>query len=805
MLKSYFKIAFRNLWKNKAFSAINIFGLSIGIGTCLIILLFVQHELSYDRFNKKADRIVRVVFGGHVKGEQMKEANVFPPVAQTLLNDYPEVQEATRICPGGAPLVTYNDKTFQEYSFGYADASLFSVFTLPLLAGNPATALAAPHTMVITKALAQKYFGNEDPIGKILSFKSWNTAYKITGVIDKVPENSHFHFDMFASMSSLPDAASNSWMTSNYYTYLVLPEGYDYKKLEAKLPKTVEKYMGPQIQQAMGLSLAQFRAGGNDVGIYLQPLTDIHLHSDFTNGLEPGGDIRYVYIFSAIALFMLLIACINFMNLSTATASTRAKEVGIRKVMGSLKGQLMSQFLMESVLLTAFALVLAITFVLLALPVFNHLAGKNLDLQLSSHPWFLPGLLLLGLLTSLLAGSYPAFFLSAFKPIAVLKGKISSGKRSIGLRSSLVVFQFFVSITLMVGTVVVYTQLSYIQNKKLGYEKEQVLLLPDIWMLGDKAKVLRAQLEQDPHVVSVSSSGYLPAGPSYNNNFFIYENDIAAQIKTLRYDVDENYIATLGMQLAAGRNFSKDFGGDSSSIIINETAARLLGWGNNALDKSLSHADNSGTKTTYHVIGVVKDFHFRSLHERIAPLVMTLSDYNSTLIIKTRATDLTGFISSTQKKWEALGTGTTFTYAFLDERFNNTYRAEQTTGQLLGIFAGLTIFVACLGLFGLATFTARQRHKEIGIRKVLGASVSGIVSLLSKDFLKLVGIAFIIAAPIAWYIMNQWLQGFAYRTTISWWTFVLAAMAAGIITIVTISFQAIKAAIANPTDSLKTE
>ncbi|WP_315820072.1 ABC transporter permease [Paraflavitalea speifideaquila] len=409
MIKSYLTIALRNLWRSRAFSAINVLGLAIGIGTCLIIMLFVRHELSYDRYNKKADRMVRVVFRGHVKGEQMREANVFPPVAQALVSDYPEVQEATRISFGGSPLVTYGDKTFKEKTFAYVDSNFFQVFTLPLIAGDARTALLLPNTMVITKALAIKYFGNENPIGKLLEFKDWNASYKITGLIDQVPENSHFHFDMFVSMANQQNARSTSWMQSSYFTYLVLPEGYNYKQLEAKLPATVEKYMGPQLKQAMGLSLAEFRKGGNDIGLYLQPLTDIHLHSDFTNDFEAPGDIRYVYIFSAIALFMLLIACINFMNLSTASAGKRAKEVGIRKVMGSVKGQLVGQFLLESFLLTTVALVLAVVLVQLALPIFNSIAGKNLRLELINNRWLLPGLLLLGLITGLLAGGYPAF------------------------------------------------------------------------------------------------------------------------------------------------------------------------------------------------------------------------------------------------------------------------------------------------------------------------------------------------------------------------------------------------------------
>src|SRR5665647_162125 len=626
MIKNYFKIAFRNLWRNKAFSAINIFGLAIGIATCLIIMLFVQNELSYDRYNKKADQMVRVVFRGIVEGQKMKEANVMPPVARTLLNNYPEVKQATRLQQGGSPIVVYGDKSFKEDAFAYVDPNFFIVFTLPLLEGDPKTALQQPNTIVITEAIAHKYFGNNDPLGKVLTFKDRNTSFKVTGLIDKVPVNSHFHFDFFATMENVPDATSNSFMTSGYYTYLVLDKGYDYKKLEAKLPQLVDKYIGPQLQQGMGISMAQFRQKGNDIGLYLQPLTDIHLHSDFTNDLEPEGDIRYVYIFSAIALFMLLIACINFMNLSTAGASKRAREVGIRKVLGSLKMELVRQFLIESILLTTIALVLAIIFVNLALPFFNSFSGKDLSLQFTSNPWIIPGLLLLVIITGIFAGSYPAFFLSSFKPVTVLKGKFSSGKKTLGLRSGLVVFQFFISIVLIAGTTIVYRQLTYIQNVKLGYDKNQVIVLPETWLLGKNQDAFYNEILQDPRVVNVSISGYLPAGNSYGNNFFIYPGNNQAQlVKTLRYDVDYNYLATLGMKMVYGRNFSKDFGTDSSGIIINETAAKALGLGQNALDKIVSSRDNNGSQKSYHVIGVVKDFHFKSMHELISPLVMILN------------------------------------------------------------------------------------------------------------------------------------------------------------------------------------
>ena len=806
MIKNYFKIAWRSLWRNKAFSAINIFGLALGIATCLIILLYLQNELSYDRFNEKADRMVRVVFKGTVQGGKLNEANVMPPTAQTLKADYTEVEAATRLKQAGSAVILYKNKVFKDNQTAAVDSNFFDVFTLPLIEGDAKTAMVQPNTAVLTKAIANKFFGNENALGKVFNFKNDSTNYTVTGVIEKVPVNSHFHFDVFVSMASLHDANNPSWMTSDYYTYLVLQKGFDYKRLEAKLPQVIDKYMGPQLQKAMGVTMAQYRSKGNDLGLYLQPLTDIHLHSDFAYDLSPAGDIKYIYIFSAIAIFMLLIACINFMNLSTAGASKRSREVGIRKVLGSQKAELIRQFLIESILVTAIALLLSIGIVWLALPFFNTLAGIDVSLNITANPWLVPGVLLVGLFTGVLAGSYPAFYLSSFNPVTVLKSRFKAGKNSIGLRSGLVVFQFFISIILIIGTTVVYQQLSYIQHKKLGYEKDQVVVLPGTWQLNGKQDVYRNQLLQDPRVVNVSVSSYLPAGWSNNNNFFIYPGGNAdLMVKTLRYDVDQNYISTMGMQIASGRNFSKEFGMDSSAIIINETAAKNLGWATNPLGKIVTRNDNDGTKKSYTIIGVVKDFNFKSLHEAITPLVMVLGDNSGNIIVKAKTADMPGLIAMMKKNWEGLTSEEPFDYSFLDERFNNTYMAEQKVGQLLGLFAGLTILVACLGLFALATFTAEQRIKEIGVRKVLGATIGSLVQLVSKDFLKLVLIANIIAWPLAWWAMNKWLQDFAYRINISLWVFVIAGVLAIILTIMTVGFQAIKAALMNPVTSLKSE
>ncbi len=810
MLRNYFKIAFRNLVKNKVYSFINIFGLAIGIAACLIISLFVQDELSYDRFNEKADRIARIVFKANINGGKINESFVMPPTAQALKNDYPEVQQATRLRNFGTPRILVNDKFYNEGKLALVDANFFEVFTIPFLKGDAKTALTQPYCLVLSKALAEKYFGNEDPIGKLVYSKKGNDTppFRITGVFDKIPANSHFHFDILGSLSSDTEANSTSWMTSNYFTYLLLSEGYDYKKLEVKLPAMVEKYMGPQIIQAMGMNLAQFRTKGNALGFELQKLTDIHFYSDGTNEMEAGGDIKYVYIFGAIAVFMLLIACINFMNLSTAGASKRAREVGVRKVLGSAKPELIRQFLMESILLTSFALVVAMILVPVALPIFNDLSGKNLSLSFAVNPFILIGLLAFGLLVGVLAGSYPAFFLSSFKPIAVLKGHFVGNKKSIGLRSGLVVFQFCISICLIVGTTVVYQQLSYIQSKKLGYDKDQLIVLQNSWALGKNESVFRDELLKDSRVANVTASPYRPAGPTNSNNSLAYpENNDAQIMRTLQYGIDERYIPTLGMQIVAGRNFTKGSASDSAGIIINEAAAKAFGWSKNAVGHHITRLvgdANNNRKKVYQVVGVVKDFHFKSLHESIAPLLMVYEN-NWGLIVKVKTKDVEGLLASMKNQWSQFKVEEPFTYAFMDELFSKTYIAEQKTSKILGLFAGLTIFIACLGLFGLATFTAEQRTKEIGVRKVLGANVGQIIGLLSKDFLKLIVIACVLAFPIGYWGMTQWLQDFAYRIEVEWWVFLVAGVSAILIALFTVSFQAVKAALMNPVKSLKTD
>ena len=802
MFKNYLKTSWRSIRQNKLFSVINILGLSIGIATCFIILLYVKNELSYDSYNKNEANIYRIYFKANIDGGKISESGVMPPVAATLKNDFPQVNDATRLQPQGSPKISFGDKVFKTDRYALVDPNFFNIFTLPMVEGDPATALSQPNSVVITKTTAKKYFGSKDALGQILTFND-KIPCKVTGVINDIPSNSHFHFDILGSMVGHDEAKSDSWMWGNYYTYLLLKPGANSKKLEAQFPAMVEKYMGPQIQQQMGLSLKQFRTKGNELGFALQPLNDIHLHPLTTNELEPAGNAGYVYIFGVIAIFMLVIACINFINLSTASASKRAKEVGVRKVAGSNKTQLVTQFLTESLVIAFFATCLAIAFAYLALPAFNNLAAKNLIL--SARP--VAAFILLGLLAGIIAGIYPAFYLSSFKPIAVLKGKFTGDHSNFNLRSGLVVFQFFISVALIIATVVVYQQMKYIQNKNLGYNKEQLITIPNSYALGKNEQVYKQQMLRDSRIVNATVSWYKPAGPTNSNNAMAYPagHDDEA-MRTVEYHVDEQYIPTFGMHIVTGRNFSSKLPTDSFAMIINETAAKAFGWNpNTALGKTIIRVNSSrGNNAAFHVVGVVKDFNFKSLHEPITPLLMTLEPEGG-LIFKIRTADIPGLLATMKKNWDSFNTGEPFTYAFMDDLFNKTYATEQKTGTILNLFSVLTIFLACLGLFGLATYTAEQRTKEIGIRKVLGASVSQIMRMLSKEFVKLVLIASLIAFPVAWWAMNKWLQSFAYRIDIRWWVFAVAVFAALLIALITISFQAIKAAISNPVESLRSE
>jgi len=809
MFTNYLKIAWRNLIKNKAFSIINITGLAIGLACFLLITSYVTDELSYDRFYPNAQNIYRINSDIRFGGANMHMPLSSDMAGQLMKKDYPQVENYTRIYTNNNNrLIKKNNDYINENKTANVDSTFFDVFQLPAIEGDVKHALDEPNTVVVTASTAKKYFGSTNVLGKTIEVKGdKNPFYKITGVIKDIPEDSHFHFDFFFTMRGV----NYDWgqITShNFYTYLVLKPGTNYKVFDKNFDQYVEKYVFPYASKFMNISsMADFKKAGNSIQYSLIPITKIHLYSDRTMELSPSGNIQYVYIFSAVALFILLIACINFMNLTTAYSSNRAKEVGIRKVLGTEKRNLVYQFLFESIMMVFLSLIIAIIIVRLVLPVFNNIANKEITISSLFSPYILPIIIALPFIVGLLAGSYPAFYLSSFKPIEILKGKLNLGSKSGGLRSALVVFQFAVSIILIVGTIVIYKQLNYIQTKNLGYNKDQVLVVNGISALNDNVAPFKNEVLQMPGVESGTISGYLPvSNSSRSDNTFSKESVMTSTngFDMQNWYIDYDYIKTLGMKIVAGRNFSRDFGSDSSAVIINQATAQVLGYANPVGQKVYQSQDDGKTKPLT-IIGVVKDFNFESLHQNISPLCFSLGGGAGLGIFKVHSANLSNLIAGIQNKWKTLAPGLPFNYRFLNESFDEMYRAEQRVGTLSIIFSVLAIFIACLGLFGLATFIAKQRTKEIGIRKVLGASVTSVTKMLSKDFIKLVIIACIIAIPLSYLAMNKWLQGFAYRIHISWWIFLIAGIMAILIALITVSFRAIKAAVANPVESLRSE
>ncbi len=801
MLSNYLTIAFRNLLRHKAFTAINIFGLAVGLASCLLIILFVTHEMSYDRYHANAERIYRMNLHAQMDGKDINLAYTSEPAGPALLRDCPGVEAITRIRDDGDMLVKSGNDVFKEENLAFVEQNFFSFFSIPMLKGSIEKALVAPKTVAISKTTAEKYFGENDPLGKTLSIGNLG-LFQVTAVFADIPSNTHFHFDILGSFRSVNQGTN--WLASGAHTYVAIRKDYSLSQLEAQGQELVKKYVSAEIKQFFGLSFSEFLQKGNQFSFHFQPVTDIHLKSSLDDELEANSDIKYVYIFSIIAAFILLLACVNFMNLSTAGSAGRSKEVGIRKVLGSVQTQLISQFLTESVLLTFLALVLALGFAALLLPGFNDLTGKLFTFRAIFNLPVLTGAIIASLLIGLLAGSYPAFVLSSFRPISVLKGSIQAGFRSGWLRNTLVTGQFVVSIGIIIATLVANQQLSFMQNKKVGFDKEQVLVLHDTQVLDTKLNAFKNELNGLSPVIKVSLAGYLPVGFSRKSvdGVQVRNGSRIVTHRTKGYYIDEDYLSTLGVGLAQGRNF---FPSDKSAIMINEAAARAYGFKNPIGQQvSLTGDGSQGSKQTYTIVGVVRDFHFESMHQRIAPLMMFYGGDNSQLALRIKTDDIPDLLHKIEKLWKAQ-TDNPFVYSFLNERFNAMYQSEQRIGRLFGIFAGLAVLISCLGLFGLAAFATHQRTKEIGVRKVLGASVASIVSLLLANFLKLILIAILIAAPLAGYFMNKWLQDFAYRIDLSWWIFALAGVMAISIAILTVSYQTIKAALVNPVKSLKSE
>ena len=825
MFRNNFKTAWRNLTRNKVNSMINIGGLSIAIASVIFIMMYVKDELSYDRFFKNVDHIFQVNSNFTEKGvTNTSGGNTAPAVTPTMLSMYPEIESYARIYRPGDMMVRYeaNEKNatyFTERRLMAVDSNFLEIFNYPFLQGTPANCLQKPDGVVITESTAKKYFGTENPIGKVLLFDTDKKPFTVTAVLKDIPAQSTFQFDLLAPINAYPVVKKRSWnwgwLQVNSYIKLkqnVSVDKASVAKLEAKFPVMVKERA---FDKEHGGNFDEFTKKGNKIEYGLMPFTDVHLYAipmQSPARLTSLGNIKYIYIFSAIALFIIVLACVNFMNLSTAQSVKRSKEIGIRKVLGSEKKQLVTQFLSEAMVYSIISTVLAIFLVLISLDAFNTVSGKSFNLHSILSTTTIIFILCLCVVTGLLAGMYPAFYLSSFNPIVVLKG-MKIFKNSLGnllIRNGLVIFQFTVSIALIICTMVVFRQLKYTQQRDMGLNKENVIEIANTKRLGNIEETFRRELASQPGVIDAAISGSIPTkgvfGDGYEPEATETDKPILSDLGLSSYMVDEHFIPTFKMQILQGRNFSKDFN-DSASVILNETAIKQIGW-KQPVGKYLGY---SGNNQKFKVIGVVKDFNVESFHQLIEPFALfhtsskTYGVNSSFISVRIKPGTTAASLNNIETTWKSFLPATPFDYSFLDEEFESLYRSEQRMGKVFGIFTFLSIFVACLGLFGLSIYTAERRRKEIGVRKVLGASVQNVVALLSRDFLKLVLIATMIACPVAWFAMDKWLQDFVYRVNIAWWIFIAAGSLAILIALLTISFQSIKAATANPVKSLRTE
>ena len=817
MFKNYFKVAFRNLLKRKGFSLINILGLATGMAVCLLIVLFIQSELSFDRHNEKAKDIYRVVLERSYPGRSTSYSIIPQSIGAAIKAEYPEVLESTRLfnlSGNGNFFLRIGEKTFEEKRVLAADSNFFRVFTCKMINGNAATALEKPNTVVLNESTAKRYFGTSNAVGKTFETDGNDTtlSYLVTGVVADWPDNSHFVFDMLISTNSFQFTRRPNYTGFAAHTYLLLNPKSSYTALEAKFPDVIKKYVSPEINKVFNQSWEDFQKAGNGYRYYLQPLTRIHLVSDLEAELRPNGSMAAVYIFAIVAVFILFLACINFINLSTARSVERAKEVGIRKTFGSEKRSLISQFLIESVLVSLLSMLLAFVLIILLIPAFNTISGKELTLSYFLQPSWILLLIAFVFMTGLVAGLYPAFVLSSFNPIMVLKGRFRSNRYGLALRNGLVVFQFAISVVLIIATIVVNSQMKYMLGNKLGFKKDHVIVVERTDLVNNQFAAFKNELLGISGVESASGTNTMPG----NQNFFgtTWQQVGSKSPMTGRgMVVDEDYNKTLGIELKEGRFFSKEFSTDTLSVVLNEKAVHELGLAKAIGSQLTSPTDffngPGGAVYTYTVIGVVKDFHYHSLHEPISPLVIINSKRfggrSGLMALRISGDNFTSSLARIESVWKKFVKEKPFNYYFLDRSLADQYKAEQTTQRIFTIFSGLAIFIACIGLLGLAAYATQQRTREISIRKVLGASESSIVAMLSKDFVKLVLISSAIAFPVAWWGMNKWLQDFAYRVNVGWWIFIAAGVAALLIALFTVSTQALKAAFTNPVKNLRAE
>jgi putative ABC transport system permease protein len=809
MFSNFLKTALRTIFRHKSYVIINMLGLAVGFACSLMIFLFVVHELSFDKFNDNYDRIYRLYLVGKFGETEFKGAFTAAPTARTFLEEFPEVEAAVRMQRWDEALVRIDDRYFIESNIALADSSFFRVFTLPLLMGNPDKALTLPSSVVLSEKQSHKYFGNSSAIGRHLRIGNDTTLYTVTGVMQDVPENSHFNFDILISFLSNPRANDDFWLSNSFSTYILLQNGIAPETVNNKIPGIIEKYVGPQVEKVLGLNLQAFVETGNQYGIFLQPLSEVHLNPEINADFKPANDGKYIYIFSVVAIIILIVAGINYMNLSTARSTKRAREVGMRKVVGSTRGMLVRQFMVESMLLSFLSLAIAILFVELMLPVLNNLLQLKLRVGYFENWYVIPGLVMLALLIGLFSGSYPAWFLASLRPVKVLYGKLKIGLSNTRVRSLLVVVQFSVSIWLILCSLIIYKQIQYMLNKDLGFDKEQLLVIRRAEALQKKIRPFMDEIGKMPGVLSATNSTAVPGYPNSHNGFQI-DGRPAEQIFSMWVSwVDYDFIKTYNISLTEGREFNRDFPSDSTTLIINQEAIRRFGLTEPFNTSFLLPGYNQGERTVFTVLGVARDFHFQSLQLDIQPHVFILKpdswDWAGYLTIRVDKDRIDQTVERIGKIWTSYTEDQPLQYFFLDNEFEKFYREEKRTAKIAVGFSILAVLIACLGLFGLTSFATEQRAKEISLRKVLGSSISGIVMLFTKETSFLIAISTLPAWIISYYVMDKWLQQFHYRISLSPWDFLISFAVVLMIALTTVWYRTYRAAVINPADVLKYE
>jgi len=811
MFKNYIKTALRNISRQKGYVFINILGLAIGIASSMLIAVYIFSELSYDQHHHKKDRIYRVYLDGKINNQEMLGAWTPSPMAFTVKDKFPEVEEAVRINAWDETIIRYEDRTFVEDAFIAADSTFFKVFTAPLIKGNPNTALTKPHTVVITQSTARKIFGNQPAMGKSIKVGSHETYHEVTGIMKDMPRTSHFDCNMVGSFVTSDRSSQGNWLSNNLATYLLLARNTSANQVEDKFPDLLRKNAGPILEEFLGLSFDEFLEKGNRYAYHLQPLTDIHLNPEIEGGMKPAHDKKYIYIFSVVALMLIVIAAINYMNLSTARASNRAKEVGLRKVAGSTKRMLVRQFLTESVIMAFMALILAVIIVQVLLPYFNNLINTSLTLNYIDQWYYIPVLLALALLIGLLAGSYPAFYLAAFRPTSVLSGDVKSGARNKRIRSTLVVSQFVISAALILSTIVISRQTTYMLNKDLGFDKDNLLVIRRISVLEDQIGIFKAEVNKIPGVVNSTHSTMVPGHPNNNN---AYQLESQPRDETYVFDTnwaDEDFLDVYGIEMVSGRFFTEDLSKDLHTCIVNQKSLKDYPIEDPYSERILRPGGNEeeGLQLeSFQIAGVLKDFHIRSLHRPIGPyLILPASEDQQWgyLSVKVSPEGMSQTVDRIEQTWKKFTDNDPMLYFFMDNEYASLYQEEQRSSSLAVAFAVLTIFIASLGLFGLTSYTAEQRTREIGIRKAMGSSVSGIVQMIGKETLRLILLALVISWPLAYYFLVNWLTNYPYRVSLQPWDFIATLLIIVVVAFITISYQTIRAARKNPAHSLRYE